>query len=47
MNILFFLPVVSHSQYNKRIGALNKLGTKSTMLAFDGDYYQRKAFEWL
>ena len=34
MNILFLLPVVSDARYNNPIGALNKLGTKSTILAF-------------
>ena len=45
MNILYLLPVISHARYNKRIGALNKLGTKSTILAFDRDYYPGKAFD--
>ena len=45
MNILYLLPVISHARYNKRIGALSKLGTKSTILAFDRDYYPGKAFD--
>ncbi len=45
MNILYILPVASDARFTKRINALNELGTKSTILAFDRDYYPGKKFD--
>lgn len=39
MKIAFLLPVVSQARYHKRVGALERLGVQSNILAFERDYY--------
>ena len=42
MKITFLLPVVSHVRYQKRIGALVRLGIVPNILAFERSYYNGK-----
>ena len=44
MNILFVLPVLSDSYYQKRIYKMSALGVKSTVLGFERDHYKGKSW---
>jgi succinoglycan biosynthesis protein ExoL len=42
MRITYLLPVVSQARYHKRVGALERLGAQSEILAFERSYYSGK-----